>query len=87
MTGRRLIVAVVTGAVTAWAFGTWGVGDTLFAQLSFDRILNAQKEPQNWLTYSGGYMSQRFSQLTQITPANAKDLELKWVFQARWLDY
>ena len=32
-------------------------------------------------------MSQRYSQLTQITPANVKDLELKWVFQARWLDY
>ena len=56
-------------------------------QVTFDRIQNAQKEPHNWLTYSGSYMSQRYSQLTQITPANAKDLELKWVFQARWLDY
>ena len=55
--------------------------------MSSDRLLNAQKEPQNWLTYSGSYMSQRYSPLTQITPANAKDLELKWVFQARWLDY
>ena len=55
--------------------------------MSSDRILNAQKEPQNWLTYSGTYMSQRYSQLTQITTANAKDLQLKWVFQARWLDY
>ena len=35
----------------------------------------------------GSYLSQRYSQLTQITPANAKDLVLKWVFQARWLDY
>ena len=59
----------------------------LLAQVSPDRILNAQKEPQNWLTYSGTYMSQRYSPLTQITTANAKDLELKWVFQARWLDY
>ena len=25
----------------------------LLAQVSPDRILNAQKEPQNWLTYSG----------------------------------
>src|SRR3989304_5553523 len=57
------------------------------AQISFERIVNAGKEPHNWLTYSGTYMSQRYSQLTQITPANAKDLELKWVFQARWLDY
>jgi alcohol dehydrogenase (cytochrome c) len=32
-------------------------------------------------------MSQRHSPLTSITTANAKDLQLKWVFQARWLDY
>lgn len=59
---------------------------SLRAQVTFERILNASKEPQNWLTYSGTYSSQRYSQLNQITPANAKDLELKWVFQAKWLD-
>ena len=48
-----------------------------------DRLLNAAKEPQNWLTYSGGYFSNRYSQLTQITPANVKNLELKWMYQAR----
>jgi alcohol dehydrogenase (cytochrome c) len=63
------------------------LGPFLFAQISSDRLLNAQKEPQNWLTYSGSYMSQRHSPLTQMTTANVKDLELKWVFQARWLDY
>jgi alcohol dehydrogenase (cytochrome c) len=57
------------------------------AQVSFDRVLNADKEPHNWLTYSGTYLSQRYSRLSQITPANTRDLELKWVFQARWLDY
>src|SRR5438067_2133604 len=55
-------------------------------QVSFDRILNATKEPQNWLTYSGTYASQRYSLLNQVTPANAKDLTLKWAFQARSLD-
>ncbi|MBZ5633500.1 MAG: PQQ-dependent dehydrogenase, methanol/ethanol family [Acidobacteriia bacterium] len=52
----------------------------------FERILKANQEPQNWLSYSGGTMSQRHSALTQITPANAKDLTLKWVFQSRSLD-
>src|SRR5579872_5597048 len=52
----------------------------------FERILNADKEPQNWLTYSGGYASQRYSQLKQITPENAKDLTLKWVYQVRSLE-
>jgi alcohol dehydrogenase (cytochrome c) len=56
------------------------------AQVSFDRILGANKEPQNWLTYSGTELSQRHSLLTQITPANVKDLELQWVFQAKSLE-
>ena len=34
---------------------------SLPAQVTFDRILNAAKEPQNWLTYSGTFGSQRHS--------------------------
>ena len=48
-------------------------------QVSFDRILRAASEPQNWLTYSGTYMSQRYSLLKQIDPSNVRNLELKWV--------
>jgi alcohol dehydrogenase (cytochrome c) len=59
---------------------------SLWGQVTFNRILNANKEPQNWLTYSGTLLSQRHSLLTQITPANAKNLELQWVFQARSLE-
>src|SRR5271165_4979138 len=62
------------------------VAGTLSAQVSFDRIVNADKEPQNWLTYSGNMMSQRYTPLAQITPQNVKNLELKWVFQARSLE-
>jgi alcohol dehydrogenase (cytochrome c) len=58
----------------------------LRAQVTFDRMVNAGKEPQNWLTYSGTYMSQRYSPLTQITPQNVKNMELQWVFQARSLE-
>ena len=43
---------------------------SLGAQVSFDRLLQADREPQNWLTYSGTYLGQRYSQLTQITPDN-----------------
>jgi alcohol dehydrogenase (cytochrome c) len=56
------------------------------ANVTFERIRDANKEPQNWLTYSGGFQSQRHSQLTTIRPANARDLELKWVFQTRSLE-
>ena len=53
------------------------------AQVSFDRILKADQEPQNWLTYSGALNGQRYSPLTQITPDNAKNLQLEWVLQTR----
>jgi alcohol dehydrogenase (cytochrome c) len=54
--------------------------------VTFDRILKADAEPQNWLTYSGTLMSQRYSKLTQINAANVSDLQLKWVFQLKPLD-
>ena len=52
------------------------------AQVRAARLLNASKEPHNWLIYSGNYFSTRYSALNQITPANAKNLELKWMYQA-----
>ena len=58
----------------------------LSAQVPFDRIQNANQEPQNWFTYSGTNMSQRHSALKQITPENVKNLEQQWVFQARSLE-
>jgi alcohol dehydrogenase (cytochrome c) len=58
----------------------------LFAQVSFERILGANQEPHNWLTYSGSVSSQRHSALAQITPANVKNLELQWIYQARSLE-
>ena len=54
-------------------------GSVAGAQVTPDRLLRASEEPQNWLTYSGTYASQRHSLLREITPGNVKDLELKWV--------
>jgi alcohol dehydrogenase (cytochrome c) len=56
------------------------------AQVSSERLQHPEREPENWLTYSGSYSSQRYSALDQITQGNAKNLELKWVFQARSLE-
>jgi len=58
---------------------------SLCAQVTAERLLHASDEPQNWLTYSGSYASQRYSALQQINAANVKNLELKWVFQAQSL--
>src|SRR5262249_40371861 len=52
------------------------------AQVTPDRLQNASREARNWLLYSGGYFSNRYSPLAQITPANAKNLELARMYQA-----
>jgi alcohol dehydrogenase (cytochrome c) len=57
----------------------------LVAQVSYERLTLAAGEPQNWLMYSGTYMSQRYSALDQIAPGNVRTLEQKWVFQAESL--
>jgi len=51
------------------------------AQVSYDRLMRAAQEPKNWLMYSGGYASHRYSPLTRITPSNVGNLEQKWVLQ------
>ena len=72
-TTRGILLALLLGGVA--------VAD-LPAQVSSDRLRGAAREARNWLTYSGGYFSQRHSTLDQITPANVGDLELQWMYQA-----
>src|SRR4051794_23131524 len=77
-------LAVMTGCVAAAAILMLSHPVTAFGQppaqgkqgpgaapadVTFDRLLNAKKEPQNWMSYSGDGMSQRHSQLSQITTA------------------
>ena len=69
-----------------WLLPFLAAGSLLSQDVTFDRILHAREEPQNWLTYSGTVLGQRYSPLAQITPANVKNLELQWVLQARSLE-
>ena len=52
-----------------------------FAQIPFERIVNADKEPGNWLTYSRDLQGQRFSPLTEINTENVSRLKVQWAFQ------
>src|SRR5919198_1188201 len=63
-----------------------GVSLALQAQVPYERIVRSSQEPQNWLTHSGNYNSQRYSTLSQITPENVKNLEVQWIFQTRSLE-
>ncbi|MBM3839242.1 MAG: PQQ-dependent dehydrogenase, methanol/ethanol family [Verrucomicrobia bacterium] len=53
------------------------------AQVPYTRILNAEREPASWLTYSGSYRSHRFSTLDQINAANVASLKPVWVYQLK----
>ena len=53
----------------------------LGAQVSYERILKAEAEPHNWLTYSGNYSSHRHSPLEQINRGNVAKLKPLWTYQ------
>ena len=81
MSSIRARVAILS-TVSVIAF----VVPLLAQQVTFERLQHPEKEPQNWLSYSENLFNQRFSPLTQITPANAKNLELQWVWQSKSLE-
>jgi alcohol dehydrogenase (cytochrome c) len=58
----------------------------MYAQLTYERLLKAESEPQNWLTYSGSYKGWRYSKLDQIHAGNVKNLGMKWVYQMKTLE-
>src|SRR5213594_96409 len=53
------------------------------AQVPYQRIVRAESEPHNWLTYGGTYKQQRFSPLDQINKQNVSRLKLAWAYQIR----
>ena len=68
---RHLVLVIALGLCPSFALG----------QVTYERILNADKEPGNWLTYSGNYSSHRYSPLDEITRGNVASLRPVWVYQ------
>lgn len=52
-----------------------------WAQVSPERIRNADREPGNWLTYSRTYNGHRYTPLAEITAANVGQLRAAWTYQ------
>jgi len=57
-----------------------------FEPVTWERLVNAEEEPQNWLMYSGTFDSKRHSRLDQVHNRNVNRLELKWTHQLSALD-
>ena len=54
-----------------------------FAQVPYNRLVQAANAPQDWLTYSGNYNSQRYSPLAQINRQNVSQLRPAWMYQLK----
>ena len=73
LTIRLVLLAALTASVSLMAQGT--------PAITPQDIAEGLKDPGRWLTYGGDYASQRYSPLTQITPANVNRLVPQWTFQ------
>jgi len=49
------------------------------ADITWDRLLNADKDPNNWLMYHGSYKGWHYSALDQINKNNVKNLKVAWI--------
>ncbi|NQV69859.1 MAG: PQQ-dependent dehydrogenase, methanol/ethanol family [Pseudohongiella sp.] len=57
-----------------------------FSPVTWERLVNAADEPENWLMYSGTLDSQRYSKLDAINISNVSELEMKWSYQIPVID-
>src|SRR3989454_10017518 len=64
--GVLVLVALATGL--AWAVDP-------------SRLVNAEKDPNSWLSYNGTYQAWRYSSLGQINRSNVGNLKVAWIFQ------
>ena len=68
----------------AWLLGVCAVALATPAlaasETTMERLLNADNEPQNWLTHHQDYAAHRFSRLDQINADNVKDLKVAWTY-------
>jgi alcohol dehydrogenase (cytochrome c) len=73
---RGLLAATAGGIVAALLSAPLGA-----AEVTYDRLKNAESEPGNWLTNHKTYDAKRFSPLDQINRSNVKNLHVAFVVQ------
>ncbi|HKD26285.1 MAG TPA: PQQ-dependent dehydrogenase, methanol/ethanol family [Xanthobacteraceae bacterium] len=65
----------VTGAFVGTLLMATALTPARAADMTNDRALNPQREPQNWILHHGNYQGYRFSQLKEINAATVKNLK------------
>jgi len=78
--GRAPLPAVLVLAAAAAAAGPVQAQSRPPADVDHARLLGADDEPWNWMSWGRTYSEQRFSPLDQINAANVNQLGLAWYF-------
>jgi PQQ-dependent dehydrogenase (methanol/ethanol family) len=74
---KRWISAGAVKAISAAAFVGFA-SQAISADVTWDRLLNADKDPNNWVMYHGDFTGWHFSGLDQINTGNVNNLRLAW---------
>jgi alcohol dehydrogenase (cytochrome c) len=73
---RSLFGIAAGGIITALSLSPLAA-----AEVTFERLKNAESEPGNWLTHHKTYDAKRFSPLDQINRSNVKNLHVAFAVQ------
>src|ERR1700757_444738 len=73
---NRTTTLSLAGAALGALLVTTALTPVRAADMTFERALNAAKEPQNWILHHGNYQGYRFSQLKQIDTGTVKNLKV-----------
>src|SRR5215470_16894435 len=73
---RSLLGIAAGGIITALSLSPLKA-----AEVTFERLKNAESEPGNWLTNHKTYDAKRYSPLDQINQSNLKNLHVAFVVQ------
>jgi PQQ-dependent dehydrogenase (methanol/ethanol family) len=70
--------------LTAWRVDNTPIavdyGMNVTGGVTFDRLVNANAEPHNWLMYWGNFQGTHYSPLKQIDAGNVRQLQMAWAF-------
>ncbi len=85
---RRILTASIPALLAVILWGAWHLsgGAPLFGepaagaafQVDGNRIIHADREPQNWIAHGRDYAERRFSPLSEINAKTVGDLGLAW---------
>ena len=78
MIARRLAIAF---AAVGLAFTAAACSDTPAGNVTQERLLNADSDPENWLAHGRTYSEDRFSPLDQINTGNIDRLSLAYTVE------